>query len=110
MKKSVILALVLSFLSFNVFAAEPVGSDAEREAHRQEMKAIKDAQRAARQNKPQAVKDKNVAPGFWEKEGERSGLGRMGHVGNVLQNLNPMPFFKTQDEQYKARKAAAQTK
>ena len=105
-KKVIIPVLVLLLACGHAFAA--VGADAEREAHRKEMKVIKDAQRVAHQNQPKV--DKNKAPGFWDKEAERSGFSRVGNPGGFLKNLNPMPFFKSQDEQFRARKAAAGTK
>ena len=49
---------------------------------------------------------KKSSPGFWEKEAERSGFSQLNNRASFLSYLNPMPFFKTQDEQYKARKAA----
>ena len=106
MKKSAILVLSLLVLSTQVFAAE--GPDAARAAHRQEMKVIKQGQREARKNAPKAPRGESNS--FWSKEGERSGLNRMKPSGEFLKNLNPMPFFKTQDEQYKELKAAGQTK
>ncbi len=87
------------------FAAEPVGYDAQRQMHRQEMKQIKKAQHEAKQTAPagQAAQKKN---GFWEKESERSGLGSSGNsMGTFLNSLNPMPFLKDQNAKYKARKA-----
>ena len=106
MKRSIVLALSLSLACANAFAA--VGADLAREAHRKEMKVIKDAQRAQRNNAPKAAQ--KAAPGFWDREAERSGFSRMGQPGDFLKNLNPMPFFKSQDEQYRARKAAEKTK
>ncbi len=107
MKKAFYLTLSLLFAVSAAFAAEPVGTDAERAAHREEMKAIKAEQRA---NHKKDAKPADAKPGFWQKEADRSGLGRMSNAGSFLQNLNPMPFFKSQDEQYKARKAAEQKK
>ena len=105
MKKSVLLSVLLVLaLAAPLFAADAVGPDAEREAHYQEMKAIKAAQREA--HKKDAGATAQSSNGFWHKEAERSGLSRLGNAGNWFQNLNPMPFFKSQDEQYKARKAA----
>jgi len=74
--------------------------------HYQEMKALKDKQRAEREanrKNPPAV-NKNS---FWHKEGERSGLGGTGEgFGAFVKKLNPVPFFKNQQEQYNARKTA----
>ena len=106
MKKSVIVALLLSLACANAFAAYETVE--EREAHRKEVKAVKDAQREARKNQPKEAQPH--VPGFWDKEAERSGFSRMGHPGNVLESLNPMPFFKSQDEQFRARKTAASEK
>ena len=49
---------------------------------------------------------KKSSPGFWEKEAERSGFSQLNNPTNFLHYLNPMPFFKTEEEQYKTRKAA----
>lgn len=103
MKKAFVFTLFLSFASVNAFAI--VGqTDAERDAHRQEMKAVKAAQREARKSQPNVPQGRAV--GFWQKEGERSGLSRMGNPGDFVKNLNPVPFFQNQDEQYKERKAS----
>lgn len=98
--------VVLSlFMSATVFAAVE-GPDAARQAHREEMKKIKTAQREAKKTEPAEAKQPSKMSQFWQKEGERSGLGNTGSgVGNFMRNLNPVPFFKKQDEQYKARKA-----
>lgn len=106
MKRVAVLVLSLFVLSAQGFAAE--GPDAARHAHREKMKVIKQAQREARKNAPK--QPQGNANGFWSKEGERSGLNRMKPSGEFLKNLNPMPFFKSQDEQYKARKAQSQGK
>ena len=105
MKKSVLIVWVLLFAAANVYASAPQ-TDAEREAHRKEMKVIKEAQRAARQNKVKEA-PKRSEPGFWSKVAERSCLSRVGAGPNFLERLNPMPFFKSQDDQYRARKAAS---
>ncbi len=75
--------------------------------HYQEMKKLKTQQRAERE-----ANKKNPAPAdkssFWYKEGQRSGLGDSGNkTGNFLQKLNPVPFFKEQQDKYNARKVAA---
>lgn len=106
MKKAIFTLLALTLVATGAYA-DPK-TDAEKKY--QEMKAIKDAQRAERLKKKEGVATGAVKkePTFWDREAERSGLGRMnaGGVGTWVQNLNPMPFFKSQDEQYKARKAA----
>ena len=104
MKKAVILSLSI-FICASALAAE--GPEAERQQHREEMKKIKQEMRQKRQAIPASAKVPTQMDRFWQKEGERSGLGNTGErMGNWLKNLNPMPFFKNQDEQYKARKAA----
>ena len=100
------IVLALSLACANGFAAYETAE--ERETQRKEVKAVKDAQREARRNQPKEAQ--THVPGFWDKEAERSGFSRMGHPGNFLVNLNPMPFFKSQDEQFRARKAAASVK
>ena len=106
MRKLTTAVLALALMSWGtcVFAGD--ASD----PHYQEIKKLKAEQRAAREankkNSPQA--DKNS---FWHKEGERSGFSGTGSgAGNFLKNLNPVPFFKNQQEKYNARKAAAGTK
>ncbi len=106
MKKQIIFTLFLSIVCSQALAAQ--GPDAAREAHRQEMTAIKKAQREGR--KAQATEAKNAAPGFWAREAERSGFSSMRPTSTWAENLNPVPFFKSQDEQYKVRKAASKGK
>jgi hypothetical protein len=106
MKKAVVLSLIVSFACANAFALSPAE---EKQAKYEEMKRIKAAQREARisgKEARRAGKAENKEPGFWDKEAERSGLGRMS-APNFLKNLNPVPFFKDQQEKYKARKAAS---
>src|SRR3989338_4182180 len=71
----------------------------------QEIKALKEKQRAekeARKNNPPPVNENS----FWHREGVRSGLGDTGNrAGSFLKNLNPVPFFKRQQEKYNERKA-----
>ena len=78
-----------------------------KEAHFKEVKEIKEKQRQERSAiKAGSSSAEKKAPGFWEKEGERSGLGGSGsRVGKFVKNLNPVPFFKEQRERYNARKA-----
>ena len=80
-----------------------------KEAHFKEMKELKEKQRVAREaEKKNPVASQNKAPGFWDKEGERSGLGGSGNrMGTFVKNLNPVPFFKEQKERYDARKIGA---
>ena len=107
MKKSVIFVLFFMFAaSLSAFAADTNAPELDRQARRAEVKKIKDQQRQSRKNGPSSTEKK--WSDFWAKEGERSGLGNSGNrVGNFFGNLNPVPFFKSQEEQYKARKAAA---
>lgn len=111
MKKLTALFLMVLILG----AALPVSAMTPKEqeqARRQEMKVIKDRQRAekeARKLAKEAGKETPHEKSFWEKEGERSGLGNSGNgIGQFVRNLNPAPFFKDQEEKYKARKAQGQ--
>jgi hypothetical protein len=105
-KMTAVLMMVLTAFAANALAAEKVGMDAEREAHRLEMKKIKQAQRETKKNAP-AVPAGPHEKTFWEKEGERSGLGdSRSRMGSFMKNLNPMPFFKSQQEAHDARKAS----
>ena len=80
-----------------------------KQAHFKEVKEIKEKQREERSAmKAASAPAEKKAPGFWEKEGERSGLGGSGsRTSQFFKNLNPMPFFKEQKERYDARKAGA---
>ncbi|PIU40698.1 MAG: hypothetical protein COT00_00340 [Candidatus Omnitrophica bacterium CG07_land_8_20_14_0_80_50_8] len=105
MKKMTVGILLLSFGFYGVsFAATP---DEVKEAHFKAMKAIKDKQREARKTENTTARaGEKQAPGFWEKEGERSGLGGSGsRAGQFIKNLNPVPFFKEQSQRYEERKA-----
>ena len=98
MKKGIVLALsLLLIVAANAFA--------EHDANYEAMKKYKAEQREAKKNaasNPAASHEKT----FWEKEGDRSGLGDSGNrMGGFLKNLNPVPFFKSQQEAYNARKA-----
>ena len=107
MKKALFLMLSLVFVATGAFASEKVGADAMRAQHREEMKKIKQEMREKRAANP-GPKAPSKMQEFWRKEGERSGLAGSGNgAGNFIKNLNPMPFFKSQDEQYKARKVSA---
>jgi len=107
MKKSMALALLLMFACASVFAMSP---QEEKKARYNEIKKIKDAQRAERDaeegNNPSGVKG-NREPGFWDREAERSGISGA-RMGNWFKNLNPVPFFKSKQDQYKERKAASE--
>ena len=95
MKKAVIMAFCLVFTS-TAFAAER-GSEEYKK-----ISEYKKAQRAAKANPAASVSKEK---GFWEKEGERSGLGGSGsRVGTFIGSLNPVPFLKDQNEKYKTRK------
>ncbi len=110
MKKIAVWSLFLVMLAASGFAAEPVGPDAARVAHRQEMKAIKATQRQTRETNKASQNPADKKPGFWDREGERSGLGNSGNkVSTFFRNMNPVPFFKNQQEKYNARKGAAGT-
>jgi hypothetical protein len=82
------------------------------------MKAVKDKQRAEReahkagQTVPGAPpKEESKMAKFWKKEGERSGLGNSGgRMGNWFKNMNPVPFFKDQEERYNSRKTQSTAK
>ena len=106
MKKVTAIVLFLSFFAFHgiLFAMTP---EEAKEARFKEVKAIKEKQRAEREaeKKNPPASQKSGQPGFWEKEGERSGLGGSGNrAGTFFKNLNPVPFFKEQDDRYQARK------
>ncbi len=111
MKRLTALFLMILILgtALPVLAMNP---QEEEKAHRQEMKAVKDKQRAEKEAKKLVKAKDKEGPhekSFWEKEGERSGLGNSGNgVGQFIKKLNPAPFFKDQNEKYKARKAKQQ--
>ena len=109
MKKAAVWVLSIMFMSSGAFAAEKVGQDAEREAHRLQMKAIKQAQREAKGKEAPAPQGK--AYGFWQREGERSGLGEStSSMGNFFKDINPVNFLKTQEDAYNARKGGVAAK
>lgn len=60
-----------------------------------------------RKNTPQGQ-----AKGFWAKEAERSGLNQWApsKMGNAFGNLNPVRFFKDQQDKYNARKTGSVVK
>lgn len=105
MKKFGFLVAVLMLASACVVWAATPGTP-----EYEQLKEYKKAKRAAKESGAAAASAGNRAPGFWEKEADRSGLGRMKNPAGLLQNLNPVPFFKSQKDQYEARKAAGQTK
>ena len=100
------ILLLMSFTFYGVSRA--MTPEEAKEARFKEVKAIKDKQREARAAvKTAAPSAEKKTPGFWEKEGERSGLGGSGNrFGSFVKDLNPVPFFKEQRERYDARKAA----
>lgn len=103
MKKVItMMAVVMAFSAVPAYAANT--------ASYEEMKAIKKAQREKREaekNNP-AAKPETKWSKFWKNEGERSGLAQTGGgAGTFFRSLNPAPFFKSQEEQYNARKSAA---
>ena len=105
MKKVIALFLSMMFVGASAYAG--MTPDQARQAHRKEMKAVKDAQREARKNKP-AVAPGDKKPSLWEKEGVRSGLSETGaSINTFIKGLNPVPFFREQDRRYKERKTAA---
>ncbi|MBI3315483.1 MAG: hypothetical protein HYZ87_00710 [Candidatus Omnitrophica bacterium] len=106
MKKT--MALVLSFMMISTYALAAVvdGSpDARRRARRSEVKVIKERMREER--KSAGPKGPSAWSSFWKKEGVRSGVSNTGTaVSDFAKKMNPAPFFKDQNEKYKARKAA----
>jgi hypothetical protein len=100
MKKAIMFVLLAVF-TFG--GATAVLAD---DAHYEEIKKYKAAKRMAKEEarkNPAAAGTKEK--GFWEKEGERSGLGDSGNrFGNAVKGMNPVPFFKNQREKYEARK------
>ena len=104
MKKSLLVVFVL------VFSLGPLGfamtPDEARKAHYEEVKKLRETQR---QNRSTSVS----TPGehketFWDREAKRAGFADTGNnVTTLIKNLNPVPFFKSQQERYEARRAAA---
>ena len=105
MKKFMAAVLFLSFLAFHGVASAMSPDEAQKTRY-QEMKAIKDKQRLEREaEKKNPSAKSNGQPGFWAKEGERSGLGgSSSRAGTFFKNLNPVPFFKEQQDRYNTRK------
>ena len=107
MKKITAGILFLMCFAFHGISSAMTPEEA-KQAHFKDVKEIKEKQRQERKsvkNNPPTAKSN--APGFWEKEGERSGLGgSSSRMGTFLKNLNPVPFFKEQQERYEARKTA----
>ncbi len=108
MKKIAVGVLFLMCFTF-LGVSHAMTPDEAKQAHVKEMKEIKEKQRHERETmKTVASSGEKKAPGFWEKEGERSGLGGSGSSAcKFFKNLNPVPFFKEQRERYDARKAGA---
>ena len=105
MKKLVTLALLFSFVGTAAYAMSP---EEEKKARYNEIKQYKDQKRASREGQGTDEKLKGEKkPGFWDKEAERSGISGA-RVGNWFKNMNPVPFFKNQEERYAARKAGSQ--
>ncbi len=103
-----ISALIVSVLFLSglvpAFSAEPGSPEY------QKMKEYKAAQRKAREAQEANGGGNTVkkAPGFWDREGERSGLTQTGQgMGSFFKNINPVPFFKDQRERYQQRRASA---
>ena len=109
MKKIAVLAILSAFVCGQALALTPAE---EKEARYQEMKKIKDKQREVREAKKLSPASGEAPKStFWTREGERSGLGNSGNrAGQFLKNLNPVPFFKDQQEKYNTRKAGGGTK
>lgn len=110
MKKAITGLFVLSMIITGCGISLAMTPEEVKEARFKEVKAIKEKQRAEREaeKKNPVAEQKNKQPGFWEKEGERSGLGGSGNRTSMFfKNLNPVPFFKEQDERYQARKSGA---
>ena len=96
MKKMAVGIVCVMFLT-SYASASTVSPDVARREHRLEMKKIKEEQRKNRKTAVPTEADKKMAD-FWAKEGERSGFSNFGSkTGNIFQNLNPVPFFKSQN-------------
>ena len=105
MRRIVLPALFLTLCFIASYASADMTPWEAKKAHQMEMKKIKETQRAAREEAKKNPVPQGQANGFWAKEGERSGLGDSGHgIGQFVRNLNPMPFFKEQQEKYNQRK------
>src|SRR3989338_10513328 len=108
MKKITVL-LIMLFMMTAIAPAFSMSPAEQEKARRQEMKIIKDKQRAEKEARKLAKVEGKEGPhekNFWEKEGERAGFGNPGNgIGQFVKNLNPAPFFKDQEDKYKARKA-----
>lgn len=110
MKKTITIAVLLGLACATAYAdtAAVMGPDSMRQMHRQELIAERKA-KGDMPMKTAPAQEGNKEPGFWQKEGERSGMNRwsIGGAGNFVRSLNPVPFFQEQDKKYKERKAAA---
>ncbi len=103
MNKTAILIIMILLLPPALMADTDNSPKAQEKAHWAEIKKIKDAKRQARLAAGKAgAKKKN--DDFWDKEAKRSGFAETGEsLGNFMRNLNPVPFFKSQQESYEAR-------
>lgn len=111
MKKTVamfsVIGLVMGLAAFDASAMTP---DEARKARYEEVKKLKDAQRQQREAAKKEAGPSPKANGFWQREGERSGLSNPGgRVSSFVQNLNPAPFFAEQRRRYDERKGNAVT-
>ena len=102
MKKMAMGILAFSLMAGSAWALSP--AEAEKERYEQ-VKAVKKAQREAREKKKNVPQGE--AHGFWKREAERSGFSQMKNPLNSVGSLNPMPFLKRKNAEYKARQAAA---
>ena len=109
MKKAMALFLFLTMVSAPAFAeAVMMGPDAMRQEHRAEL--IQQRKARGDSGKPAAQASGNKEPGFWQKEGERSGLSNSGNrINQFFSALNPAPFFQDQEKRYNERKIAGKT-
>jgi len=105
MKKIVVWTLFLALASAHAFAMSP---EEAKKAHYEEVKKLKQAKREAKEAEKSGTGEAAAKkePGFWDKEAERSGLSTA-RFGNFFKNLNPVPFFKQQQERYNERKATS---
>ena len=74
--------------------------------------AMSAAQAASAETTKDSVKSASTKVGnFFSREGERSGLKQStSNWGNFWTNVNPVNFFKTQQDAYNARKTGSVAK